>query len=74
MTYLMENSADPEKPTDLAVHCLQRQDISVISRTRFKVSRTCYMSGIQFGPDQMLQILSGLTVFAQAVCPCSLVK
>ena len=36
----MANSADPdqlassEKPTDLDLHCLQRQDISGFSRTR----------------------------------------
>ena len=36
-TYLMPNSVDPEdlkKPTDLDLHCLQRQDISRLSRTR----------------------------------------
>ena len=32
-TYLMANSADPE-PTDLDLHCLQRQGISGFSRTR----------------------------------------
>ena len=34
----MANSADPnlKKPTDLDLHCLQRQDISRISRTRVK--------------------------------------
>ena len=35
----MANSADPDqlasyKPTDLDLHCLQRQDISGFSRTR----------------------------------------
>ena len=36
-TYLMANSADPvQKPTDLDLHCLQRQDISGFSRTRGK--------------------------------------
>ena len=30
----MTNSADPEKPTDLYLHCLQSQDISGFSRTR----------------------------------------
>ena len=37
-TYLMTNSADPDqlasKPTDLDLHCLQRQSISGFSRTR----------------------------------------
>ena len=37
----MTNSADPDqflqKPTDLDLHCLQRQDISGFSRTRVKV-------------------------------------
>ena len=38
-SYLMANSADPDqlafqKPTDLDLHCLQRQDISGFSRTR----------------------------------------
>ena len=33
---LMANSADPEKPTDLDLHCLQRQGISGFSRTRVK--------------------------------------
>ena len=37
----MANSADPDqlasqKPTDLDLHCLQRQDISGLSRTRVK--------------------------------------
>ena len=40
----MANSADPDKPTDLDLHCLQRQDsanpdqldISGFSRTRVK--------------------------------------
>ena len=35
---LMANSADPDQlvssPTDLDLHCLQRQDISGFSRTR----------------------------------------
>ena len=30
----MENSADPDQPTDLDLHCLQRQGISEFSRTR----------------------------------------
>ena len=34
----MTNSADPDqKPTDLDLHCLQRQGISGVSRTRVKV-------------------------------------
>ena len=36
----MVNSADPDqlaKPTDLDLHCLQRQDISGFSRTRINV-------------------------------------
>ena len=32
----MENSADPEKPTDLDLHCLQRQGITGLSSTRVK--------------------------------------
>ena len=44
-TYLMTNSAVPDqlasseaqKPTDLDLHCLQRQDISGFSRTRVKL-------------------------------------
>ena len=35
-SYLMANSADPD-PTDLDLHCLQRQDISGFSRTRVKL-------------------------------------
>ena len=40
----MTNSADPdqlassEKPTDLEIHCLQRQGISEFSRTRDKLT------------------------------------
>ena len=34
----MTNSADPDqKPTDLDLHCLQRQGISRFSRTRVKI-------------------------------------
>ena len=38
----MANSADPDQPTDLDLHCLQRQDLSVFSRTglRFMLSRS----------------------------------
>ena len=33
----MTNSADPDqKPTDLDLHCLQKQDISGFSKTRVK--------------------------------------
>ena len=44
----MANSADPdqlasEKPTDLDLHCLQRQDISGFSRTRVKNSIVCVL-------------------------------
>ena len=38
----MANSTDPEdlkKPTDLDLHCLQRQDISRFSRTRVNMSQ-----------------------------------
>ena len=36
----MTNSADPDqKPTDLDLHCLQRQGISGFSRTRVKAIR-----------------------------------
>ena len=46
----MANSADPDqlvqKPTDLDIHCLDRQDISGSSRTRvkdvMKLHRNCY--------------------------------
>ena len=31
--YLIANSADPDQPTDLDLHCLQRQGISGFSRT-----------------------------------------
>ena len=35
----MANSADPDqKPTDLDLHCLQRQGISGFSRTRVNIS------------------------------------
>ena len=43
-TYLMKNSTDQdqlaskEKPTDLDLHCLKRQDISGVSRTRVNPS------------------------------------
>ena len=45
-SYLMANSADPEqflkKPTDLELHCLQKQGISGLIRTRVKcVSNFC---------------------------------
>ena len=34
----MANSVDPgQKPTDLDLHCLQRQDISGFSRTRVRI-------------------------------------
>ena len=37
---LMANCADPvQKPTDLDLHCLQRQDISWFSRTKVKLTR-----------------------------------
>ena len=41
----MANSADPDqlasqKPTDLDLHCLQRQGISGFSRTRVKQDKT----------------------------------
>ena len=36
----MTNSADPEKPTDLDLHCLQRQCISGFSRTRLKKAKS----------------------------------
>ena len=40
----MANSADPDqlasKPTDLDLHCLERQGISGASRTRVKYSNT----------------------------------
>ena len=40
----MANSADPDqsaqKPTDLDLHCLQRQDISGFSRTRANKKKT----------------------------------
>ena len=36
-TFLKANSADPDqKPADLDLHCLQRQEISGFSRTRVK--------------------------------------
>ena len=34
----MDNSADPEEPTDLDLHSLQRQSVSGFSRTRVKIS------------------------------------
>ena len=37
-TFWMANSADLQKPTDLDLHCLQRQGISRLSRTRVKYS------------------------------------
>ena len=45
----MANSADPDqlaseeqkKPTDLDLHCLQRQDISRFSRTRVNFENKC---------------------------------
>ena len=38
MDSLLTNSADPEllKPTDLDLHCLQRQDISGFRKIRIK--------------------------------------
>ena len=40
----MTNSADPDlqRPTDLDLHCLQRQGISVFSRTRVKTGKECF--------------------------------
>ena len=32
----MANSADPDQPTDLDLHCLQSQGISGFSKTRVK--------------------------------------
>ena len=38
ITYLIANNVDPDqKPLDLDLHCLERQGISVFSRTRVKV-------------------------------------
>ena len=39
-TCLIANSADPEKPTDLDLHCLQKQGIPRFSRTRVKMAIT----------------------------------
>ena len=43
--YLMANSADPDqlaskKPTDLDLHCLERQSISGFSRIRIKKKKS----------------------------------
>ena len=43
----MADSADPDQPTDLDLHCLQRQDISRLSRTRVKVNIGLDKSGFQ---------------------------
>ena len=45
-TYLMAN--DLQKPTDLDLHCLQRQGISRFSRTRVKAFRTLFTNPILF--------------------------
>ena len=48
----MANSADPDqmaslqKPADLDLHCLQRQDISWFSRTRVKCPHVCGIAEI----------------------------
>ena len=40
----MTNSADPvQKPTDLDLHCLQRQGISGSSRTRVKLLKMFFL-------------------------------
>ena len=45
----MANSADPyQKPTDLDLHCLQRQGISGLSRTRVKLKKITYRG---YDPD-----------------------
>ena len=39
-TYPMANSADPDqKPTDLDLHCFQRQDISRFSRNKVNINK-----------------------------------
>ena len=58
----MANSADPDqlaskKPTDLDLNCLQRQDISGLSRTRVK--NVCCGHSLE-GPCQVSKI-SGTT-------------
>ena len=62
----MANSADPDqlaKPTDLDLHCLQRQGISGFSRTRVK--RICFVDFLPFLQGRMpcdLCFLSGIPV------------
>ena len=42
----MANSADPDqKPTDLDLHCMQRQGISGFSRTRVNITGTDFRVG-----------------------------
>ena len=43
----MANSADQDqKPTDLDLHCLQRQGISGFSRTRVKSLQNCFIIAV----------------------------
>ena len=49
----MANSADPDqlaskKPTDLDLHCLQRQGISNIGRTRVNIAILLYMDVFEY--------------------------
>ena len=55
----MANSADPDqlaskKPTDLDLHCLQRQGIYGFSRTRVKI-QSLFLSRVLFFSDLFMQ-------------------
>ena len=47
----MANSADPEKPTELDLHCLLRQDMSCSVREGLSLFKNCCtkMLHMQFG-------------------------
>ena len=54
----MTNSADPNQlasPTDLDLHCLQRQGISGFSRTRVKQANLIHCKKISVVPFQVSQ-------------------
>ena len=48
-----------QKPTDLDLHCLQRQSISGFSRTRVKLSRTFVCQSVQSAVFSFLDDSSG---------------
>ena len=55
----MANSADPdqlEKPTDLDLHCLQRQGLSGFSKTRVKFSNAFSITALILNKSFLLYV------------------